>query len=990
MDRPSIFISGVPVEFRSFRESIRELLVARGIRCDEQTHFPIEYAEVQSALDEKIRASDGVICLVGELYGSEPGEAANGYPRRSYAQIEHDLARKHGKSVYLFFASGPESFDQRPFEGDEKRKLQSHYINELQRQNPRWRSFTSKAELESQVGELQVVLDSQRTIGPSLLRVASDPLVGRDEVLQRLDAAWNDVGTNVLVIRAASGVGKTALLATWLAQLEAKDWPSVRRKFEWSFHGQGTSASGDAFIASALEFFGDHDPQQGSAFDRGARLAALVAKSKALLVLDGLEALQQPAGTLEAQLSDPAVAALLIGLAEENAGLCIVTTREPINDLATFRGRGVAEIELGPLSEDSGAALLRSVGVAGSDAALRSASREVNGHALTLRLMAHHLVLAEGGDIEKRQGIGFSEADVEVQGGHAFRVLSAHERWLAQEDPVGLRELAILRLLSVFDRPAEPHCIAALGAPPSIAGLTDALTRLDEQQWAEALDRLERKGLVTRIFYQPVITRGYNEQQARDALKGVRRLAEAVEFYPPPLSSACGEQSLDVHPLVRERFARRLRQENMQAWREAHRRLFEHWRGRTPYWPEGLPGLQSLYQAIVHGCRAGLHPETYNKVYRDRVLRGAIGGDFYSITQVGAVGADLGALACFFEAPWRRVSAKLPRADQTWLLEMAASSLRVAGRVTEALEPAQACFDMAVERGEQAAISVAANRLSEMELMVGSIDVALDHAEKAVYLADRERDVEQRIVTRSVQAEAMHQAARREEARAMFAEAEKLQAEREPEQPRLRSLPGFNYADLLLAAAERGAWAAMLDLNVEPSPETAAAVTNVIARAEQGLAADTGSSLFDLSLEHLTLARAALYEELLRMADSAQLSGNRRMPAATRTSDHLTTALNGLRRAANIDHIPHGLLTRAWLRFVRGDQKGCRDDLDDAWRIALRNPMRLQLADIHLTRARLFRDKKALAGARELIESSGYRRRHEELADAEQAAQSWA
>jgi hypothetical protein len=59
--------------------------------------------------------------------------------------------------------------------------------------------------------------------------------------------------------------------------------------------------------------------------------------------------------------------------------------------------------------------------------------------------------------------------------------------------------------------------------------------------------------------------------------------------------------------------------------------------------------------------------------------------------------------------------------------------------------------------------------------------------------------------------------------------------------------------------------------------------------------------------------------------------------------------------------------------------------LDEAWEIAEPGPMRLHMADILLTRARLFRDRDALAQARALIEQCGYGRCKEELADAEAA-----
>ncbi len=89
--------------------------------------------------------------------------------------------------------------------------------------------------------------------------------------------------------------------------------------------------------------------------------------------------------------------------------------------------------------------------------------------------------------------------------------------------------------------------------------------------------------------------------------------------------------------------------------------------------------------------------------------------------------------------------------------------------------------------------------------------------------------------------------------------------------------------------------------------------------------------------------------------------------------------------------IPAALLTRAWLRFPQGDADGARADLDEAWDIAERGPMRLHLADIQLHRARLFFREKLypwespqadLAAAEKLIHDCGYHRRDEELAAA--------
>jgi hypothetical protein len=73
--------------------------------------------------------------------------------------------------------------------------------------------------------------------------------------------------------------------------------------------------------------------------------------------------------------------------------------------------------------------------------------------------------------------------------------------------------------------------------------------------------------------------------------------------------------------------------------------------------------------------------------------------------------------------------------------------------------------------------------------------------------------------------------------------------------------------------------------------------------------------------------------------------------------DHV---VSGLSRAGTQHMIPHGLLTRAWLRSLTGSRTGsesAQSDLDEAWEIAERGPMPLFLADIHLYRARLFFDE---------------------------------
>jgi tetratricopeptide (TPR) repeat protein len=862
-------------------------------------------------------------------------------------------------------------------------------------------------------------------------------LFGRDEQLAGLNRAWSDAKTHALSVVAWGGAGKSALVAKWLAQLAAEDHRGAEAVFAWSFYSQGTqeqgAASADQFIAHALTFFGDADPTQGSPHDRGERLAGLVGGRQTLLVLDGLEPLQHPPGAAgrDGELKDPALQSLLTGLARHNPGLCVVTTRESVKDLEGFVGTTVVEWKLERLSPEAGLALLRRWGVKGPDGELRKACAEVQGHALTLELLARFLAGAHGGDIRKRDVVSFQEADNEIQGGHAFRVLDAYERWLLESGEAGKRQVAVLRLLGLFDRPADPGCLAALRADPPIPGLTEPLTDLTDAQWNLTLSRLEEAGLVTHTdWHRPAIV-GYDEETARKQMDADRRRAsgplEGSDPIPPtPLKSAIRNLqsafSTDAHPLLRERFARHLAQENPKGWRQAHRRLYEHLKDSVPYWPEGLDGLQPLYQAVAHGCQAGLQQQACVDAYRDRILRGTGSGGFYSWKKLGAFGAELGAVACFFETPWRKLSPNLSEADQAWLLAVAGFDLRALGRLTEAVEPMRAGMELGAGNEHWLNAAIGASNLSELELTVGEVSAAVTDGEQAATFADRSGDAFQRMINRTTHADALHQAGGREEALRLFREAEAMQAEDQPEYPRLYSLPGFRYCDLLLAEAERAAWRVTLarvgpavlrspdrntcsteglpegvtdrsgDLTVAPVarsgdratthkpdlPACLATCAHVAERAAEAMQiAERNNWLLDIALDHLTLARAALYQSLLTGSPIQN------------PQSQIQNALEGLRQAGRMDHLPRGLLTRAWLRFVAGDEPGCRADLDEAWEIAERGPMPLHMADIQLTRARLFRDKAALAEARRLIRECRYHRRDGELADAEEAAEQW-
>jgi TIR domain len=466
------------------------------------------------------------------------------------------------------------------------------------------------------------------------LPIPGPVFLGREAELARLDRAWEDPAVHVLTLVAFGGVGKSALVARWMDRMAAEGWRGAARVLDWSFYSQGLKdqvTSAEPFIDYALRFFGDADPKAGSLHDRGARLAGLVRVERALLVLDGIEPLQYPPGRqeIEGRLKDPGLAALLKGLAAGNLGLCVVTTRERIANLDGSPSTA-PQVLLEELELDVAVALLRQLGVNGRESALRAAAEDFRRHALTLTLLGNFLRRAHGGDVRKRSEIDLHHAD-EKQGGRAFRVIAAYARWLG-DGP----ELAILRLLGLFDRPAEGDALKTLRAAPPIPRLTEPLVDLSQEDWRLAVATLRDHSL----------------------------LAAADPREP---------ETLDAHPLVRACFAEELENHSPDAWQEGNRRLYEHLRQAAPEFPDTLEAMQPLYAAVVHGCRAGRQQEALVEVYRRRVQRMS---EFYSTDKLGAFGSELTALAGFFDRPWSKVSARLTAADQAFVLSEAAFVLR--------------------------------------------------------------------------------------------------------------------------------------------------------------------------------------------------------------------------------------------------------------------------------------------------------------------------
>jgi serine/threonine protein kinase/predicted ATPase len=439
------------------------------------------------------------------------------------------------------------------------------------------------------------------------LPVTGSDIFGRDEDIAFLDAAWANKDVHFVTIVAWAGVGKSTLVNHWLRRMAADQYRSAEFVFGWSFYRQGTSgqsSSADEFLDVALAWFGDPDPRLGTAWEKGERLAKLVAHRRTLLVLDGLEPLQNPPGPQEGRIREPSLQALVRELAAFNRGLCIVTTRTPVADIADHERTSALRCDLEQLPNDAGAKLLRALGVRGYETELRNASDEFGGHCLALTLLGSYLTDAYNGDIRYRKEVSARLGHDVRQGAHARKVMESYLTWFG-EGP----ELSVLRMLGLFDRPVDEKALGALLKAPAISSLTESLTELSATEWRTILARLRRA-----------------------------RLLAAEDPQNPG--------QLDTHPLVRDYFGEQLRIQRAEAWKECNKRLYEYYRTLAPPLPDSFVDMEPLFLAVICGCNAGLFRQALHEIYIPRIQRR---DTFFAANILGARGALLSILVHFFK-----------------------------------------------------------------------------------------------------------------------------------------------------------------------------------------------------------------------------------------------------------------------------------------------------------------------------------------------------
>lgn len=721
----------------------------------------------------------------------------------------------------------------------------------------------------------------ERKIHSDRLPTVKGEFFGREVELRLLNDAWAGDGTRIIQFIAPGGTGKTKLLRHWLDH--ANDIDAL---ITWSFYSQGSSedkkVSASPFFSYAFEILGS--TRSLSSFtneeDKGEHLADLLRQQRCVLVLDGLEPLQHAGKGMRNELKDRAVRRLLRSLAEQNNGLCIITTRIAVHELSD-RAHVIAH-DLQNLAPADGVQLLKSLKVQGSDAELEKAVREYGCHALALHLLGNALHAYLDDDVRKRDTLTELIGDYDDLEQHAFKVMQAYSSWLD-----GTPELKLLQLLGLFDHPIETEVLQVLWQ----AQIPDLTVNIDERAWKVAIrDLREKHHLLSMHENRPDL--------------------------------------LDCHPLIREYFGRQLLEKHSEAWRQAHTRLYEYYKALPKEeFPDTLEEMQPLFNAVAHGCAAGLHQQALDEVYWSRIRRGE---NHFLTKKLGAYSDDLAVVAHFFDPPWHAVVPGLIELWQYGVLAWTSSSLHALTRLRESLELGHTAIELAIKNEKWDGCAQNAVSLSERLLALGDLKDALIYSQSGMDYADQCTNkpfvkLFLQINARANHAHILHQVGETTRAYELFADAKQRQQRRQPQFPHLYSQSGFYYRDLLLDQYK--------SIRVLKYAKYALEISQ---RAD----GEKGMSLLDIALDQLSFGCAYLQQG--------------EFPEAT---SWLNQAVSSFRTARRLDDLPLALLARAALyrdtRNPNHDFTRAHQDLQEVYDIAEPSGMRLHLTDYHLEMARL-------------------------------------
>ena len=212
-----IFISAVSRELGTVRQIVKKGLEDNGYHAVEQDNFEPDYRDLVDKLRKKIDSCDAVVHIAGHCYGAEPRNRPEDAPRRSYTQLEYDIANELGLPVYVFLTGDAFPSDPHKPESDELRALQEAHRQRLTSTGRDYSRVGATEQLDQRIRSLQ--LKVERLEGE--LQQVDEKVAATGSRLKRWLSA---VAALVLIVLAVGGV------IAWRQHVENTRQEIARRK----------------------------------------------------------------------------------------------------------------------------------------------------------------------------------------------------------------------------------------------------------------------------------------------------------------------------------------------------------------------------------------------------------------------------------------------------------------------------------------------------------------------------------------------------------------------------------------------------------------------------------------------------------------------------------------------------------------------------------------------------------------------------------------
>lgn len=408
------------------------------------------------------------------------------------------------------------------------------------------------------------------------LSTAVEGFVGRQRLRRELKHFIDTDQSGVFTLHGLGGCGKSATLVKLLQDLgtfsSSESSNEISGVFVWAFY-QNTDL--DSFFRTLFQYVRSKEkPSEADHFDNPLFAAEELRshEEKVLIILDGLERVQEPSQDPKSyvgSLRNPALRSLLQAVA---AGRCghvkvIITSRMLVREIPASEGNFVFEENLNLMEEPEAVELLQSKGV--KYGPFKTVAQEYGYHAYSLSLLGGIISDEFGGDARRRDRI--ARPGMSQQGDMA-RLLKWHSDNLPPDCIQAIRALSVFR-----ERATNGHIQDMIPLVSKAGG--NATQTLSRHRTDEALKKLTRIGLI---------------------FEG--------EF------ASSSETFFDLHPIVRDYFY-----SGILNPKNVHSRALKILQAPIPgYTPKASSEMDSLIELIHHAVQSEDFDTAY-EIYRNRM-----------------------------------------------------------------------------------------------------------------------------------------------------------------------------------------------------------------------------------------------------------------------------------------------------------------------------------------------------------------------------------